>query len=207
VAWCAAKLDGSSWKCLEKDRSRRYDAEGLARDLRHHLSNEPVDACPPSASYRLRKLASSIAGCSRPRRDFVLVVAAAAVATVARRAPSKAEARREQAEIAEQINGFFCRTISSPARAETPSDHDLKLRTVLDRASKRVEDRFKDRPLVEAGLDNTMGIAFIRWEVRLRRSTSSAPSPPMDRCAAREPRHRRGADEPGGRAVPPGPPR
>src|SRR5439155_18252862 len=40
----------------EKDRNRRYDtANGLATDLRRYLDNEPVTACPPSATYRLRK--------------------------------------------------------------------------------------------------------------------------------------------------------
>src|SRR6185436_19687672 len=42
-------------KTLEKDRNRRYEtANGLAADLRHYLVDEPVQACPPSAGYRLR---------------------------------------------------------------------------------------------------------------------------------------------------------
>jgi len=49
-------LDWIVMKCLEKDRSRRYDtANGLAADLRRHLSNEPVVARPPSATYRFQK--------------------------------------------------------------------------------------------------------------------------------------------------------
>ena len=43
-------------KCLEKDRSRRYEtANGLARDVERYLADESVEACPPSAGYRLRK--------------------------------------------------------------------------------------------------------------------------------------------------------
>jgi hypothetical protein len=43
-------------KCLEKDRSRRYEtASGLALDIQRYLADEPVLAGPPSASYRLRK--------------------------------------------------------------------------------------------------------------------------------------------------------
>ena len=43
-------------KSLEKDRTRRYEtANGLARDVERYLSDEPVEACPPSAAYRLRK--------------------------------------------------------------------------------------------------------------------------------------------------------
>jgi WD40 repeat protein/serine/threonine protein kinase len=50
-------LDWIVMKCLEKDRSRRYEtANGLARDIQRHLNQEPVTASPPSAAYRFRKL-------------------------------------------------------------------------------------------------------------------------------------------------------
>ena len=49
-------LDWIVMKCLEKDRSRRYEtANGLAADLKRHLANEPVVARPPGAGYRLQK--------------------------------------------------------------------------------------------------------------------------------------------------------
>jgi serine/threonine protein kinase/tetratricopeptide (TPR) repeat protein len=50
------ELDWIAMRCLEKDRTRRYEtASALARDIERHLTNEPVEACPPRASYRLRK--------------------------------------------------------------------------------------------------------------------------------------------------------
>jgi WD40 repeat protein len=49
-------LDWIVMKCLEKDRTRRYEtANGLAADLKRHLNNEAVVARPPSAAYRLQK--------------------------------------------------------------------------------------------------------------------------------------------------------
>ncbi len=49
-------LDWIVMKCLEKDRARRYEtANGLAADLKRHLSNEPVAARPPSAAYKFQK--------------------------------------------------------------------------------------------------------------------------------------------------------
>jgi WD40 repeat protein/serine/threonine protein kinase len=49
-------LDWIVMKCLEKDRTRRYEtANGLAMDLRRHLINEPVIARPPSKLYRVHK--------------------------------------------------------------------------------------------------------------------------------------------------------
>jgi tetratricopeptide (TPR) repeat protein len=52
------ELDWIVMKTLEKDRNRRYDtATGLAQDIGHYLADEQVQACPPSAGYRLRKFA------------------------------------------------------------------------------------------------------------------------------------------------------
>ena len=67
------ELDWIVMKALEKDRNRRYEtANGLAADLRRYLDDEPVQACPPSAGYRLRKFA---------RRNRAMLVTAAVVAT------------------------------------------------------------------------------------------------------------------------------
>ena len=59
-------------KCLEKDRTRRYEtANELALDVKRHLANEPVVARPPTVAYRLQKAW---------RRNRLLYSAAAAVA-------------------------------------------------------------------------------------------------------------------------------
>ena len=71
------ELDWIVMKCLEKDRSRRYEtASGLARDLERYLADEPVEACPPSSSYRLRKFA-------RKYKKALVTAAAFAVLLVA----------------------------------------------------------------------------------------------------------------------------
>ena len=52
------ELDWIVMRCLEKDRTRRYEtASGLARDVQRYLNDEPVEACPPSPAYRLQKFA------------------------------------------------------------------------------------------------------------------------------------------------------
>jgi tRNA A-37 threonylcarbamoyl transferase component Bud32 len=51
-----ADLDWIVMKCLEKDRTRRYDtANAVALDIERHLNHEPVLARPPSMGYRLQK--------------------------------------------------------------------------------------------------------------------------------------------------------
>jgi WD40 repeat protein/serine/threonine protein kinase len=70
-------LDWIVMKCLEKDRTRRYDtANGLAMDIQRHLANEPVVARPPSNLYRFQKLAR------RNKIVFAGIVAVAAALVV-----------------------------------------------------------------------------------------------------------------------------
>src|SRR3954468_7815874 len=64
-------------KCLEKDRNRRYEtANGFAQDLQRYLTDEPVQACPPSAGYRLRKF-------TRRNRPQVIAVSVLLLALLA----------------------------------------------------------------------------------------------------------------------------
>lgn len=53
----AGDLDWIVMKALDKERSRRYDtAVGFAKDIERYLNDEAVEACPPSAGYRLKKV-------------------------------------------------------------------------------------------------------------------------------------------------------
>src|SRR5262245_40785271 len=95
-------------RCLEKDRSRRYDTvNGLASDVERYLRDEPVEARPPSLGYRLGKFA---------RRNRLALTMAAVAALVlllgtvvstwlavrARRAEQIAAMEREMAVANEQ---------------------------------------------------------------------------------------------------------
>jgi eukaryotic-like serine/threonine-protein kinase len=52
------ELDWIVMKALEKDRNRRYETSSeFAKDVQRYLEDEPVEACPPSARYRLGKFA------------------------------------------------------------------------------------------------------------------------------------------------------
>jgi eukaryotic-like serine/threonine-protein kinase len=67
-------LDWIVMKCLEKDRTRRYDtANGLAMDIQRNLTSEPVIARPQSNLYRFQKLV---------RRNKLVFTAAAVVSGV-----------------------------------------------------------------------------------------------------------------------------
>ncbi|MCW5554810.1 MAG: protein kinase [Verrucomicrobiae bacterium] len=73
IALLRGDLDWIVMKCLEKDRTRRYEtANGLAADIQRHLANEPVVARPPSTAYKLQKAF---------RRNKLVFTAATAVVT------------------------------------------------------------------------------------------------------------------------------
>ena len=86
-------LDWIVMRAMEKDRDRRYEtAIGLARDVERYLNDEPVAACPPSASYRLRKFARRHKSAAGGAGATVLVV----LLVVLTLALSNARIRREQ---------------------------------------------------------------------------------------------------------------
>ncbi|MFO0958550.1 MAG: tetratricopeptide repeat protein [Isosphaeraceae bacterium] len=67
------ELDWVVMKALAKDRGRRYEtAHEFAADLMNYLVGRPVEACPPSALYRLRKFA---------RRNRVALIATVLITT------------------------------------------------------------------------------------------------------------------------------
>ncbi|MGE3820293.1 MAG: WD40 repeat domain-containing serine/threonine protein kinase [Isosphaeraceae bacterium] len=69
------ELDWIAMKALEKDRTRRYEtANDLASDVQCYLTDQPVQACPPSARYRFHKFAR--------RNKAVLTTAALVIATL-----------------------------------------------------------------------------------------------------------------------------
>jgi serine/threonine protein kinase/tetratricopeptide (TPR) repeat protein len=104
-------LDWIVMKALEKDPARRYEtADGLARDIRRHLEGDPVEAGPPSAVYRLRKLARKHRAVLTTVSAFAAVlVAATAISTWqairARQAEARARQDRDAAIAARQAEG------------------------------------------------------------------------------------------------------
>jgi serine/threonine protein kinase len=88
------ELDWIAMKALEKDRNRRYEtANALAADVRRYLDDEPVQACPPSAWYRLSKTA-------RRNRAALVTLALVASALVLGTAVSTRQAvRARRAEL------------------------------------------------------------------------------------------------------------
>jgi serine/threonine protein kinase/tetratricopeptide (TPR) repeat protein len=78
------ELDWIVMKCLEKDRTRRYETvNGLSRDVQRYLADEPVEACPPSLTYRLRKFARKHRGLLTTAASFAALLLIGAIVSTA----------------------------------------------------------------------------------------------------------------------------
>src|SRR5262249_5140629 len=99
------ELDWIVMKALEKDRDRRYEtANGFGRDVERSVADEPVEACPPSAGYKLRKFARKHRKALVTAGAFVLLLAtAAAISTWQAVRATRAETKAREAQtLAEQ---------------------------------------------------------------------------------------------------------
>jgi eukaryotic-like serine/threonine-protein kinase len=164
------ELDWIVMKCLEKDRNRRYEtASALAADVRHYLNEEPVLACPPSATYRLRKFA---------RRNKTALVAAAlviasllvgttvatwqAVQATRARTAALAEKQRADEEAAGAITttGSLQRILSLMEPSAAKGLDYYKVSQLLDDYENDLEKQMPVRPEAEATVQHAIGRAF-----------------------------------------------
>ena len=92
-------LDWIVMRCLEKDRKRRYEtASGFVADIARYLNDDPVEATPPSAAYRLSKLVKRHRGVLAAAAAIACVLVAGSIVSLwqAKRATQVAEERRQE---------------------------------------------------------------------------------------------------------------
>jgi serine/threonine protein kinase len=176
----SGELDWIVMKCLEKDRSQRYEtANALALDLERYLANEPVLAGPPSMRYRMRKFVRRHRGVVISASLVMLALIGGIIGTSlglveARRQKQDAEEQRHQAGIAAQLaqeeakranainrfllNGVFARQdpdIFGPAATGLET-----LEGLLDRAVEAMPQAFPDDPMALAELQLAIGDTY-----------------------------------------------
>ena len=174
------ELDWIVMKALEKDRGRRYQtANELARDIQRYLAEEPVEASPPSAFYRLRKFVRR----NKYQVAAASVVVLALVAGIAfglwhnrqldqknRDLLAANEAERQAKQDAEQreaetkaVLDFVENKIIAAARPEGQAGglgRDVTLRRAIEAALSFVDQSFSNQPLIEARLRLTLAVTF-----------------------------------------------
>jgi serine/threonine protein kinase/Tfp pilus assembly protein PilF len=155
------ELDWIVMKTLEKDRNRRYEtANGLAMDVQRYLADEAVQACPPSAGYRLRKFAR------RNKRALVPImliaialVAGTIVSTSQAIRATKAEALAQERLQGEQEQRTLAQKNATDANARRQEAEAArkeaianlqKAREAVDQMLTRVsEEKLRDTPQME----------------------------------------------------------
>ena len=181
-------LDSIVMKAIDKSRTRRYESAGsFARDVQRYLDGDTVEACPPSAVYRLRKFASKHRGPVAIALAFAgLVVAGAgisiAMAVRATQAERETRQERNRAVIAEAeakaegeksrrsalqsdtVLRFLQEQVLAAARPEGEEGglgREVTIREAVDAAAPKVTEAFNDQPTVEAGIRGALGVTYL----------------------------------------------
>ncbi len=184
------ELDWIVMKTLEKDRNRRYEtASAFAVDVQRYLRDEPVQACPPSMVYRLRKFArrhkrpvlaaslitlalllgilgTTLGMVESKQQERLALAAQRRAETNAAEAKKQEKQAKDQLEITAAVTEFLQSDLLGQAGSNAQADHKFKhdptltIRDALDRAAAAVSDKFKDRPELEASIRQTLGNAY-----------------------------------------------
>jgi serine/threonine protein kinase/tetratricopeptide (TPR) repeat protein len=118
------ELDWIVMKALEKDRNRRYEsASAFAADVQRYLSDEPVQACPPSAGYRVRKFVRRHKGPVLGAGVVLFLLTAGIAGTTTGLARALSERDQKDAALRQ---GITERDAKEEARREAVTERDKK---------------------------------------------------------------------------------
>ena len=148
---------------MEKDRTRRYEtADGFARDIQRYLSDEVVEARPPSRGYRLKKFLKRNKGKVIAASLVLLTLLAGIAGTTL--GMIRAEQRRQEAERnlafakkGNEILGSVFAGLDPKKIAESGRPLQDVLRENLVKAVKELEGSAIGDPLEVAEMQETLG--------------------------------------------------
>ena len=167
------ELDSILAKTLRRQPAQRYaTADALADDIERHLDGERVLAQPDSLRYRMRKAA---------RRHWVGLSASGAVLLAIlvgfgvtlwlyTQVLDARNATERQAAVARNVNDYLVQDLlagADPMNAEPVAagasaalPGQVPVRTLLDRAAGRADERFRGQPALEAAIRMSLGEAY-----------------------------------------------
>jgi serine/threonine protein kinase/Flp pilus assembly protein TadD len=178
------ELDWIVMKCLEKDRTRRYEsASSLTGDIMRYLADEPVDAAAPSRWYRLRKfvrrnkgpviasaavLAALIAGIigttmgliGQARQRHIAELHRAEAEHQRGEVQIKVQQLENEAAITDAVVKFQSQMLASADPSQMLGDKVTVLQTVTAAVQELDSGKLKSQPLVEAAVRETAGITL-----------------------------------------------
>lgn len=157
------ELDWIVMKCLEKDRSRRYEtANGLAQDVLRYLSNEPVVASPPSRTYRLKKLMVRNRAVFAAGTVMAVLLAAGVVGTsvgLVRARQAEREAVSEASK-SEQVARFLTDMLAGVGPSAARGRDTGMLEEILLETHQNIGQELVDQPEVEGEIRSHLGQTY-----------------------------------------------
>jgi serine/threonine-protein kinase len=148
-------LDVLCLTALHKDTQRRYaSVEALLRDVEHFLKQEPLDARPDTASYRIGKFATRNRTKVIAATTVFIIFSSLVIFFTVRLARAKNAALAEAART-QRIQGFMQNLFNGGDDAAGPSD-DLRVVALLDRGVSQAQS-LSAEPAVQAELYQTLG--------------------------------------------------
>src|SRR5262249_5713546 len=149
--------------------------------VQRYLNDEPVEAGPPSASYKLRKFARKHRKSLGVAAAFALLLGLGSAVSIgqavrAKRAEQATGPERDQAgaekergddeaALAKAVSDCLQEDLLGQAdiddrTAGRQRNKDVTVRDLLDRAAQGIEARFKGRERTEAAIRLTIGMAY-----------------------------------------------
>ena len=184
-------LDWIVLKSLEKERERRYStAAALSDDIARFLADEPIEARPPSANYRIRKFVRKHRlGVGFAATVLLLLIAGIVVSISLTRwalderadaieaegemrrakdeavtAKGEAETARDAAQSSERRTRKLLDLVIGAFRSSDPSEgagYDMPASFVLRRAFEDLDRTLADDPVAQASLSDALGRSFL----------------------------------------------
>lgn len=160
-------LDWVTMKAIARDRERRYGSVGaLVADVERFLRHEPIEARPPTLSYRLSCLARRHrAAAIATGLALLFLVLGTVGATIgmlrAREAETqaRAEARRanREAETTSRVTDVLVDlfVVADPSKGGPSTT--MEVGELLDRGTERIRDDLEEDPAIQARLMSVLG--------------------------------------------------
>ncbi len=163
-------LDWIVMHSLEKDRKRRYATPNdFADDIRHFLADEPVNARPPSASYRVAKFVRRHrVGVMAGLIVTVALIAGTVISTLALVRESAAHRRAEELRVeasraaarSDQIARFMQDMLGGIDPSIAQGRDNTVLREIMEPTRRRIDAELSDQPEVAAELRSTLASVY-----------------------------------------------
>ncbi len=146
---------------MRKERTRRYrSASELADDIQNYLKGVPLIAGPESTMYLISKFVKRKRGLvAAVVAVLVVLITGIVVSTIFAMGQARARVEADNARAEAQLIADFLENDVLGAASEARVG-EATVSYILDAASKRLDGKFKDRPLVEASIRLKLGMTW-----------------------------------------------